>query len=73
MGSVADDQREAGRREDAARTAEQRIDRAFELGEDDLASYAAAQALNRDAARRALIRRRRVGRQRSACIESLTS
>jgi hypothetical protein len=73
MGSVADDQREAGRREDAALTADQRIDRAFELGEDDLAGYAAAQALNRDAARRALIRRRRVGRLHSACIESLIS
>ena len=73
MRSVADTQREALRRENAAMTAEQRVERAFFLGDDDLASFAAAQQLTHDSARRALIRRRRIGRPASGCIDSLTS
>jgi len=73
MRSVADDSKDATRRDDAALTPEQRVERALALGDDDLAGYAAAHALGSDWARRALIRRRRTGRRASACVESLTS
>jgi hypothetical protein len=73
MRSVADHSRESTRRDDAALTPEQRVNRALALGDDDLAGYAAAHALATEWARRALIRRRRAGRQASACIDGLTS
>jgi hypothetical protein len=73
MRSVADTHREALQRENAAMTTQQRVERAFILGDDDLACYAAAQELTHDSARRALIRRRRMGRPASGCIDSLTS
>jgi hypothetical protein len=73
MRSVADESRTATRRADAALTPEQRVERALALGDDDLAAYASAHSLASTWARRALTRRRRVGRQPSASIESLTS
>lgn len=73
MRSVADQSRDAARREDAALTPEQRVERALALGDDDLAAYAAAHDLASVWARRALVRQRRTGRQASGCIESLTS
>jgi hypothetical protein len=73
MRSVADELRESSRRADAMLTPEQRVNRAFVLGDDDLAAYAAAHSLESEPARRVLVRRRRAGRQTSACIESLNS
>ena len=73
MRSVADDARDASRRDDAALTPEQRVARALALGDDDLAAYAVAHDLASEWARRALVRRRRVGRRASACIDGLNS
>jgi hypothetical protein len=73
MRSVADDSREATRRADAALTPEQRVERALALGDDDLAAYASAHSLASTSARRALVRRRRTGRQPSASVENLNS
>jgi hypothetical protein len=71
--SVADDSRDATRRADAALTPEQRVERALTLGDDDLVAYASAHALASEWARRALVRRRRTGRQPSACVDGLNS
>jgi hypothetical protein len=71
--SVADDTRDASRREDALLPPEQRVARALALGDDDLAAYAAAHDLASEWARRVLVRRRRVGRRPSACIDGLNS
>jgi hypothetical protein len=73
MRSVADESREASRRADAALTPEQRVERALALGDDDLAAYAFAHALASERARHALVRRRRVGRLPSRCVDGLSS
>ncbi len=70
---MADQSRDATRREDASLTPEQRVERALALGDDDLIAYASAHDLASTWARRALVRRRRTGRLASRCIESLTS
>jgi hypothetical protein len=73
MRSVADDLRAATRRADAALTAEERVDRAFRLGDDDIAAFAASHAVASERARHALTRRRHQGRQFSACITGLNT
>jgi hypothetical protein len=73
MRSVADDLRDNTRDADAALTAEERVDRAFRLGDDDLAAFADAHALAPERARHALTRRRHHGRRFSACIAGLNT
>jgi len=73
MRSVADDLRDSTLGADAALTAEERVDRAFRLGDDDLAAFATAHALAPDRARHALIRRRHHGRQFSASMTGLNT
>jgi hypothetical protein len=67
MRSVADTHREALRRENAAMTTEQRVERAFILGDDDLACYAAAQQLTHDSASGVNVEVRRGDRDDPLC------
>jgi hypothetical protein len=66
MRSVADDLRCETRRDLARRTPAERIDLAFQLGDDDVALLGAARGLTREQARKAIARSRRVGRVPSA-------
>ncbi len=65
MRSVADDLRSETRRDVARRTPAERIELAFQLGDDDVALLCAARGLTREEARRLIARSRRVGRMPS--------
>lgn len=65
MKSVADGFRQATRASAADLTSEQRVERAFRLGDDDLRAYAASKGITLDAARIEVARRRSIGRRPS--------
>lgn len=62
MRSVADEIREKQREEERKLSAEERLERAFALGEADLEAYRRAHGLTRQEARRQLQRRRQLER-----------
>jgi hypothetical protein len=61
---IAEEVRDALQRETLALTAAERIERAFELGEEDLRLFAAANGLTRDEALAKLRTERQAGRHR---------
>lgn len=71
MSSVADELRRERRRDLLARSPEERVTIAFELGARDLALFRRASGLDERGARAELRRRRQIGRVRSGCMEAL--
>ena len=68
---VADEVREAQTREVLAMTPGERVELALRLGDEAVATFAAARGLTHDEARRALQREGQRGRRYSRCIEEL--
>jgi hypothetical protein len=67
MKSVADDLRREQARRIAALTPGERLQLAFELGDEDVALLSAAHGISTDEARRRIIRSRQAGRTPSRC------
>jgi hypothetical protein len=67
MRSVADQVREARRALPQALAADELVELALRLGDDDLAAYGAAQQIDRPTARRRVRAQRQVGRAASRC------
>jgi hypothetical protein len=68
MRSVADDLRREDRERARLMIVAERVREAFELGDRDLAAFAAFQGLSLPEARRRLDRQRQVGRRLSRCM-----
>lgn len=68
MRSVADDLRRENLERARRMTIAERVREAFELGDRDLAAFAAFQGLSLTEARRRLDRQRQVGRRFSRCM-----
>jgi len=71
MESVADELRRRDREAVASLPLEERVRRAFELGEIGLEAFRQAQGVDRSTAIRLLQRRRQAGRQPSRCMEEI--
>lgn len=71
MRSVADELREESRLEARRSSAEDRIDRAFSLGEEGLRTFMKATGLDRAGAVRELERRRQKGRRASRSVSQI--
>jgi len=73
MASVADDMRHAARLRVLTLKPAARLELALRLGDDDVAAFARACGVTRPEARRLFGRARRIGRQKSPCIDGLAS
>lgn len=71
MRSVADDLRKKDREEILKLSAEERLHRAFALGEIALEAFRQAQGIDRETAIRLLQRRRQASRRYSKCMMDL--
>ena len=71
MHSVADDLRDRLRQETRQLSTEERLERAFRLGEEGLEMFRQANGLDRETAIRLLQRRRQAGRTPSRCMSDL--
>lgn len=71
MKSVADDLRDEVRKQMLRLSPEERLARAFQLGDEGVEAFRQAQGLDRETAIRELQRRRQAGRTPSKCMSDL--
>lgn len=73
MRSVADELRRKTRESEQLLTSDERLQRAFQLGDDDLAAYARARGISVSLARTEIVQRRRIGRRPSRAADTAQS